>query len=102
MKSKLITILEKIGKYELEELKNWKDESGLEISTKYTHGGYEGAGEEYYLILEVTNGGETSFWKVPGYYMSHDGIYVEIQNIYQVVAKEKTITVWVDAKTGEE
>lgn len=99
---KLKQIKSEEGAYGMSELENWTDESGFIISTVDELGGSEGDGENHYVVLEIKQGEEKAFYLCPGYYASHDGRYLEPENAYEVVSKEKMITVWVDAATGEE
>ena len=107
-KKELLKIQDKVE--ELEDFDSWayigRDEvievDGLKIYTKDQFGG-EGQGDSYWAVLSVIDkNGEETFWKIPGWYQSHAGSELEFENIYQVVEKEKVITVWVDAKTLKE
>ena len=69
-------------------------QDGLTIYCAEQFGG-EGEGEEYWCVMSVTDkAGEETFWKVPGWYASHHGSELEIENIFEVVLKEKVIKVW--------
>jgi hypothetical protein len=71
------------------EIGNWK------VILKERFGGYEGSGEEFYLVYEVSQNGEIhSYWKVPGWYQSYNGAESEWENIHQVKPVEKMIIVW--------
>lgn len=96
-KGRLWELLEGKDDYDIEE---WTEKKplvvdGVFIFEKDSHGGYEGAGEEHWRVLSVTDEkGKETFWKIPGYYYSHDGAYLERRNVFQVLPKEKTIIVW--------
>jgi hypothetical protein len=71
------------------EIGDWK------VTLKERFGGYEGLGEEHYLVYEVSqNGALHSYWKVPGWYQSYNGAETEWENIHQVKPVEKMIIVW--------
>ena len=95
MKEELIKKLAEIkkneGAYGLAELKNWTDESGFKITTEYVEGGYEGSGEDHFVVLKVEKDQETTYWKTPGYYYSHDGRYLEVENTHQVEPYERMV-----------
>jgi len=55
-------------------------------------GGSEGEGEEHYLILKLVGGGETSLWKVPGYYSSYEGSELEWDSMYKVEPFKEMVT----------
>lgn len=67
---------------------------GLYFFTEEKHGGGEGDGEEYWIVLNVTYQGSVSFWQIPGYYQSYDGGELEIDNIFEVKPVEKMVIVW--------
>lgn len=102
MKDRLIELLNGYRPYEFEEFceseykgkkvdNRPKDDDGLIVEYYNSKGGYEGSGEEYYIILKVTLGKEESLWKIPGSYYSHDGVYIELGNIHQVEEYEKVV-----------
>lgn len=67
----------------------------LTITTKEVYGGSQGAGEDHWVILEINNAGEITYWKIPGWYTSYGGgATLEIDNIYPVQPVKKTVTVW--------
>ena len=98
MKDKIIAALREYGDSpsELSWSKKTLTHEGLSIAHKETHGGHEGAGEDHWVVLQVTEieTGNITFWKVPGFYQSYNGAELEIDNIYEVKPVEKTITVW--------
>jgi hypothetical protein len=66
---------------------------GWKIENHYRHGGGEGDGSEYYIVLKVTqNDINETFWMVPGYYESYNGGELELDCIYQVEPYQKTVT----------
>jgi len=68
---------------------------GWKITLKERFGGYEGSGEEHYLVYEVSqNGALHSYWKVPGWYQSYHGSETEWDNIHQVKPVEKMVIDW--------
>lgn len=69
---------------------------GLEISVKYVEGGHEGAGEVFFIILEVKEvaTGKITHWEIPGWYQSYNGAEYTIEDMFQVKPAEKTIIVW--------
>ena len=97
MKKELIKALndyaDENGASELADLKNEKIGDFI-VSAQEVRGGCEGAGEEHWVVLKVEHVGKTSFWKVPGWYQSYHGAELEIDNTFEVVAKEVTVTVW--------
>lgn len=105
MKDKLIELLEDHTSYDLRELRivTYGDEAkrdrrlfkdGLVIEYQEHHGGGEGGGEEHWIVLKVTNGEEVTYWEVPGWYASHDGAYVEVENMFQVKPVEVVVNQW--------
>ena len=107
-KESLIKLIEMVGSEELKVLREGIKYSDFEydegayveigdwkISLKERFGGYEGSGEEHYLVYEVSQNGELhSYWKVPGWYQSYHGSETEWENIHQVKPVEKMIFVW--------
>ena len=97
MKDKLIEALRdwasENGSSELCYLKNEKMGDFI-ISTEKVHGGGEGDGEKHWIVLKVEDGERVSFWKIPGWYQSYSGAELEIGNIFEVFAKEISVTVW--------
>ena len=67
---------------------------GVSFFTKEVYGGSEGEGETHYVIIEAKYEDEVSFWKIPGWYNSYDGAYLEIGNMFQVKPVEKTVIDW--------
>lgn len=57
------------------------------------YGGYEGGGEEHWIVFKVSKDGTEKFYKIDGYYSSYDGAYLD-GTPYEVVPAEKVITVW--------
>lgn len=80
--------------YEFDSSSKFIEVNGVKIFTQYIKGGYEGAGEEYYIILNINNGGKITYWKIPGYYQSYDGVTMEPEDLYQVKPVEKTYIIW--------
>lgn len=68
--------------------------NGWKIECVERFGGYEGSGEEHYIILKFIKDFRDSHWKVPGYYASYNGAELEWDSAFQVTAKERTIIVW--------
>lgn len=64
----------------------------LTIVLEEHHGGYEGAGEDYWFVWKVTQDDKVLYWKFQGYYMSHYGR--EIEGVQQVKPRKKTVTVY--------
>jgi hypothetical protein len=71
----------------------------LTILEEESYGG-EGQGDEYWMVIKVIENDtkNVSFWEIPGWYRSDDGGEYEIDNIFEVVSKEKVITVWEQKK----
>jgi len=68
---------------------------GCKITLRERFGGYEGSGEEHYLVYEASKGGVVdSYWKVPGWYQSYHGSETEWDNIHQVKPVEKMVIDW--------
>lgn len=57
------------------------------------HGGM-GEGDDYYVIFSVKQGDEKNFYKIPGWYASHQGRELEVSGTFQVAPKEVTIIQW--------
>lgn len=98
MTETIINILNRIDEDDIRELENEKIEyEGKEFifHAEYVKGGYEGAGEEHYVVLKVTHEGNETFWKVPGYYASYHGCELEVENTFQVKPVQKTYTDYV-------
>lgn len=55
--------------------------------------GGEGKGDDYYMILGLTQGDVTRTFKMNGYHVSHDGSYYDGPFV-EVKPRLKTITVW--------
>lgn len=68
--------------------------NGYEFKNVETHGGHEGAGEEYWYVFSVTNGESVVHWKVPGFYASHYGSEADLSDMYEVKPVEKTYIDW--------
>jgi hypothetical protein len=63
------------------------------LTNHYREGGYEGCGEEHYIILKLEKKGVLhSWWRVPGWYQSYNGSELEWENAHQVEPYEKTVT----------
>lgn len=92
-KNKLIEILKKEREYELHFTGFIKVIDNLSIEVIETYGG-EGEGDDYSSILKVTNNEEITYWKIPGWYQSYYGGELEIDNIFQVIPKEVTVTTY--------
>ena len=96
-----------IGKTEIKGFDSWKyfdafEINGMTISPEDDYGG-SGNGDDFWSVIKVQEPREAAtFWKIPGFYSSGYGGELEFENIFQVVPKEKTITVWVDAKNKKE
>ena len=63
--------------------------------------GGEGQGDDYWIVFSVTSlavAGEVFYYKVPGWYQSHNGAELEWDNVFEVKSVEKTVTVWEDVK----
>lgn len=80
---------------ELEE--NWRDNSyefpnGWIGKNVIRHGGREGCGEEYWIIFSVSKGDVTKYFQVDGWYQSYDGGTLEWADVYEVEAREVTVT----------
>lgn len=56
--------------------------------------GGEGQGDDYWVVFSVTKEDYSEFYKVPGWYASHHGGELEVENTYAVQPVEKVITVW--------
>lgn len=71
------------------------EDSGFKFSCIKEHGGYEGAGEEYWIVISAEREGEEStFWRIDGFYASHYGSELDWSTLHQVTPRPKTITVW--------
>lgn len=59
----------------------------------HVQGGYEGAGEEYYGVVNLNNMNDftTSHWLIPGWYSSYNGSELELCDTYQVEPFEKVV-----------
>lgn len=68
------------------------------IITSVEQFGGEGLGSDYYVIFKMLFNNEETFWKIPGWYQSFQGSELEVYNTFQVVPKEKTITVFEQLK----
>ena len=96
-----------IGGVENEGFESWSyfdpfEIDGIRVSQEEKQFGGMDQGSEYWIVLKVEEGQEISYWKIPGWYQSHHGSEIEFENIFEVKPKEKMVTVWVDAETGEE
>ncbi len=61
--------------------------------------GGEGKGDDYWVVFSVAKDGETTrYYKVPGWYASHHGGELEVDNTYEVTPTTKTINVWTEVK----
>jgi hypothetical protein len=74
---------------------------GYKFAVENSHGGYEGAGEEYHIVISITKDDEKSFWKIPGWYQSHYGSELEPENMFEVEEVEKVIKVWEKKKKSK-
>lgn len=75
------------------------DYKNLTVRVEEISGGYEGAGEEYWMILRITEKltdekTNVTYWKIPGWYQSFHGSELEISDLFQVYPSEKVIRVW--------
>lgn len=72
------------------------EKDGLLIYTAENYGGGEGDGEEHWIVLSVTDmaTNENTFWEIPGWYQSYHGSELEVEDMFQVVPAEKTVTYW--------
>jgi hypothetical protein len=62
---------------------------------KERHGGHEGSGEEHWIVFSVNKCDEEfTYWYVPGYYYSHDGSYLQWEDMYQVKPAQVQVTQW--------
>jgi len=85
-------------------LNEWASEESdtpLKITEEYSfefeqkEGGYEGGGEEYWVVIKLVKNGEThSYWKIPGWYQSYDGGELEWSDTYRVYPYTKLVTDW--------
>jgi hypothetical protein len=55
--------------------------------------GGEGQGDDYWMVLKLTQGDVVRTFKMNGYHVSHDGSYYDGPFV-EVTPKLKTITVW--------
>ena len=67
------------------------DDRGVIISYDDRKGG-EGQGEEYWVVYSFQSQCETVYIKFNGYYQSYEG--ATFDEFYQVIPKQKTITVY--------
>lgn len=70
---------------------------GITFSLRERHGGGEGQGEEHWVVFSADLDGRTTYWQVPGYYMSYDGATLHWDQAFEVRPAEKKITVWEQA-----
>lgn len=69
--------------------------AGLEFTREETAGGNEGDGNEHWIVFSVVDNKKSkTYWEVPGWYASYDGSYLTWDELYQVIPKAKTVTVW--------
>lgn len=66
------------------------------LTVVHVHGGYEGAGDEYYGVVKLSNFGGlgsvlSSHWLIPGWYSSYNGSELELHDTYQVEPFEKVV-----------
>lgn len=66
---------------------------GLGIVSLVDSFGGEGQGDDYWMVLSITSGDVTRYFKMSGYHVSHDGSYYE-GPFEEVNPKQETITVW--------
>lgn len=101
LKNKLIELTNE-GEDNTEELREYLKYGGkktqnvddLEFEHIERHGGCEGGGDEHWVVFSVIDGEKKTFWEVPGWYASHNGAHLNWDELYQVIPKEKTVTVW--------
>jgi hypothetical protein len=55
--------------------------------------GGEGEGEQYWVVVSLSDGNTTRYFRKDGWYASYDGGYLDGET-YEVTPREKTITVY--------
>jgi hypothetical protein len=71
---------------------NLKLKNGLTLEFVKSHGGYEGGGEEHWIVFKLKN----QYWEIPGWYQSYHGAEIEINKTFEVKPEQKTITVYTE------
>ena len=64
------------------------------LTVVHVHGGYEGAGDEYYAVVKLQqlfDYKQSSYWLIPGWYSSYSGSELELCDTYQVEPFEKVV-----------
>lgn len=66
------------------------------IKIEHHHGGYEGAGEEYWFIVSIIDpdSKKKRYFKIPCYYNSYDASDYNFDATFEVEPKEKMIIVY--------
>jgi hypothetical protein len=77
------------GEYEWEKDDPWVvslSKRNLALNFEESYGGYEGAGETYWIVFSVTNciTGEVTYFKIDGFYASHYGCEIDMWDFYPV------------------
>lgn len=85
--------LDNCSSYDIEDM-NAEQFGNFTISCEDCHGGCEGAGEEHFLVIKVTDNVDTQYFLIPGFYQSYDGRSIEVGNLYEVEPYEKTERDW--------
>lgn len=67
--------------------------NGVTIETQDRFGG-SGKGDNYWVVLKVTEENEQTYWMVPGWYNSTEGGTLEVEDLYQVEPFEKIVRDW--------
>jgi hypothetical protein len=63
-----------------------------------SHGG-EGEGDDYWAVFSLTNAsGETTYWKIPGWYQSYQGGTYEYDEVFQVEPEQVMVRQWKEVK----
>lgn len=60
------------------------------LEVVYTEGGYEGAGEDHWIIFKFKD----RFVKLPGFYSSYGGAEYYWDDVFEVVPKQVMVTVY--------
>jgi len=70
---------------------------GYDVCTVHQFGG-EGKGDEYFYVLKVSyDGKDKGFVKIPGSWASYQGSELYLDDMYEVIPKEVTVTQYVKA-----
>lgn len=56
--------------------------------------GGEGQGDDYWIVFYVLHGDEKKYYKIPGWYASHNGREIDPGDTYEVEPKEVTVIQW--------